>query len=232
MRFSERSRSILLVVLTVLCAGLITWSGIVYGQKFYRMLPLYVSLVIGFLQSRASRYAPLLGSLNCLVYTAVYFGLGLYASAANAFFISFPLQMLTFLRWKKRAYKHSTQFRKLSVKQWILGGLAFAAVFTASNLILSALDSGYAFLDSAAALLDVLVNILRLLAFREYSWIMFISGGTAIALNSSMLPQRPSQITFVIYAIHSFICIVIQFFSVRRLYAEQRKELFYENDPT
>lgn len=221
-----------LVALTAVCAGLIGWSGAVYGQPFYRMLPLFVSLGIGLLQSRASRYALLVGSANCLVYTLVYWGLGLYANAAYAFFFSLPLQLATFLRWKKRAYKNSTRFRSLRLKQWLLGGAGFAALFIAANVVLSLVDSGYAFWDSATSLLGILVSVLQLLSFREYSWIMFLSAGSNIALNCSMLPRNPGQITFVIYAIHAFICVTVQFFSVRRLFAEQQKENAYENHPS
>lgn len=213
-----------LFLLTLVCAGLIAWTGIVYAQPFYRMLPLFVSLGIGMLQSRANRYALLLGGLNCLVYTLVYWGLGLYANAAYAFFFSLPMQLATFLRWKKHAYKNSTRFRTLAPKQWLLGAAAFALAFAAVNVALSFLNSGYAFWDSTSSILSVLASVLQLLSFREYSWVMCLSAGSTIALNCSMLPQTPGQITFVIYSIHSFICIIVQLFSVRRLFAEQRKE--------
>ena len=87
-----------LAVLTVICAALITWTGIQFQQPFLRMLPLYISLCVGMLQSRASRYASLVGGLNSLVYTFVYISLGLYASALYAIAVSFPLQIATFLK--------------------------------------------------------------------------------------------------------------------------------------
>ncbi|MBR4864490.1 MAG: nicotinamide mononucleotide transporter [Oscillospiraceae bacterium] len=212
-----------LAVLTVICAALITWTGIQFQQPFLRMLPLYISLCVGMLQSRANRYASLVGGLNSLVYTFVYISLGLYANALYAIAVSFPLQIATFLLWKKRAYKDSVHFRSLKPLHWlfVLGG--FGISFVLMNLILNALGGSYQLWDSTASLLGVLVTLLQMLAFREYSWLMFISGGSNIALNCSMLAQHPGQITFVIYALHSFICIIVQFFRVRALHKEQKE---------
>lgn len=212
-----------LLLLTLFCAVAITWTGILFQQPFLRMLPLYISLYVGILQSRASRYAPLVGSINSLVYTVVYIRLGLYANALYAVFVSFPLQLVTFLLWKKRAYKNSVRFRTLKPVHWLFVVGGFGVSFVLMNLILRALGGSYQLWDSTASLLGVLVTLLQMLAFREYSWIMFISGGSNIALNCSMLPQHPGQITFVIYALHSFICIIVQFFRVRQLHREQQE---------
>ena len=58
-------------LLTAVCAGLILWTGVVYNQPAIRMIPLFISLIVGVLMSGASRYAPLVGSMNCLLYTYV-----------------------------------------------------------------------------------------------------------------------------------------------------------------
>ena len=76
---------------------LITIAGVYYKQDFLRILPLYISLIIASLQSRVNRYASLLGSINSLLYGAVYIFYGIYASAISAFLFSFPIQMLTFI---------------------------------------------------------------------------------------------------------------------------------------
>lgn len=212
-------------LLTAVCAGLILWTGVVYNQPAIRMIPLFISLIVGVLMSGASRYAPLVGSMNCLLYTYVYLSLRLYANAANAFLVGFPIQLITFLRWKKRAYKNSTQFRKMGTVQWLITLGIFAAAFIGSNLILSAIGGGYQLWDTTASLLDVLSNTLRMFSFREYSWIMPFSGCGSIALNVSMLREHPGQITFVIYAVHSFFCIITQFFRVRKLCKEQEELL-------
>ena len=222
--------SILLIVIT---AALITWTGIVYQQEVFRIIPLYVSLVVGMLQARASRYACLIGSLNSILYAAVYFSFALYASAAYALLISFPLQAITFLRWRKRSYKHSTEFRRLSGKQWALVGGLFALSFALLYGITSLAGSGYRLLDNSVTLFGILISILTMLSFREYSWLMLISGSLTIALDARMTVDHPAQITYLIFALYSMTCIVRQFFAVRGLYKEQlqqRKEQSNENN--
>ena len=80
---------------------LIVVAGIVFKQPFIRMLPLLISLFIVLFQAEANRYSFIAGGANALFYTYVYFQVGLYASAASALFLSFPIQMLTFSSWKK-----------------------------------------------------------------------------------------------------------------------------------
>ena len=57
------------LILLAVTAILITVTGILFRQNFLHILPLYVSLVVGILQSRANRYACLLGGLNSILYT-------------------------------------------------------------------------------------------------------------------------------------------------------------------
>ena len=56
------------IILMAVTAVLITVTGIIFKQSFFRILPLYVSLVIGYLQTRMSRYAPLMGGINSILY--------------------------------------------------------------------------------------------------------------------------------------------------------------------
>ena len=90
---------------------LITISGIYYKQNFLRILPLYNSLIIALLQSRVNRYSNLLGSINSILYAAVYFYYGLLASAFQALLFSFPMQLITFIRWNKNKWEKSTVLR-------------------------------------------------------------------------------------------------------------------------
>lgn len=213
--------SIWLYILTAISMGLILWGGIAYQQEFYRILPLFVSLMIGVLQSKANRYAPLLGGLNCILYTVVYFVLGLYATAANTLLISCPLQLATFLRWQKRPYKQSTQFRSLSAAQWCIVAVIFAGYYLVQHFLLSAANSSFRILDNLSAVFSFFTAILPLLSFREYSWFMLGFSITNIALQVSMLATIPSQITYVVYACHCFICMILQVISVSKIYKEQ-----------
>lgn len=219
----ERKLPIGTWILTIVCAVGIAVTGIIFRQSFFRMLPLFVSLVIGVLQSRASRYAPLIGSFNSLLYGVIYIGFGLFANAANAFFISFPVQLITFLRWKKRAYKHSTRFQALNPWQWCLLVGSLTVSFLVVNFILEAAGSSYRILDNSSTLVGLAVSVLTVFAFREYTWLMLGNGLLTIGLYVAMAWDDPAQVTYLIYALHSYICVTIQFFCVRKLYREQKE---------
>ena len=197
-------------------------TGVIFHQSLFRLIPLYVSLVVGLLQSRANRFSYLLGSLNCIIYTVVYISLGLYASAASALLFSCPIQMITFWQWSKRAYKQSTEFRTLKPIQWLLGSIGFAVCFLLVQLVLKTANSNYPALDNLGTIVGLTVSLLSLLSFREYSWLMLVTGVINLILYTVMTADNPAQITYLIYAVHSMICIIGQFFSVRRLYAEQK----------
>ncbi|MGN1095147.1 MAG: hypothetical protein ACI4QR_02030, partial [Eubacteriales bacterium] len=51
----------------------ITLCYIIYPSVFLRVLPLYISLVVMFMQSFANRYALLLGALNSVLYAVAYY---------------------------------------------------------------------------------------------------------------------------------------------------------------
>lgn len=201
---------------------MITVTGVIFHQSLFRLIPLYVSLVVGLLQSRANRFSYLLGSLNCIIYTVVYISLGLYASAASALLFSCPIQMITFWQWSKRSYKQSTEFRTLKPIQWLLGSIGFAVCFLLVQFVLKTANSNYPTLDNLGTIVGLTVSLLSLLSFREYSWLMLVTGVINLILYAVMTADNPAQITYLIYAVHSMICIIGQFSSVRRLYAEQK----------
>ena len=211
------------LILILITAILITWMGILKAQPIFRILPLYVSLIIGMLQAKANRYASLLGGFNSILYAVVYFSFSLYASAGYAILVSFPFQIATFLRWNKRAYKHSTEFRRMTAKQIVFFSLAFLVSFALLYWATTLAGSNYRLLDNASTLFGIAVSILTLLSFREYTYLMLVSGVLNILLNLVMIKEHPEQITYFIFSVYSLICILRQFFSVRKLYNEQKK---------
>ena len=202
-------------------AILITVTGILFQQSFLRILPLYVSLVVGVLQSRANRYAALLGGINSILYTLVYLYLGLYASAGYAILFSFPLQIMTFALWSRRKRGESTKFRKMSWRCRALVLLGYLACFVILRMVLRAAGSSHQLLDNLTSLTGILISVLTMFAFVEYTWLMLPSGMLNIVLNFATMQTNPEQITYVIFSFYSIICVTIQFFRVRKLYAEQ-----------
>ena len=112
----KNSKKIIIVI-----TGLaILIAGVLCKQEFFLMIPLFISLFVMGFQSEANRLGALAGAINSLVYTAAYIYMGVYASAVSAVLFSFPIQLMTFFRWKKNAYKKTVVFRKMSNKMRIL----------------------------------------------------------------------------------------------------------------
>lgn len=215
-----------MVIFILMCftAVLITVAGIHFQQSFLRILPLYISLVIGLLQSRVNRYASLIGSINSLLYGAVYIYYSLYGSALSAFLFSFPIQLLTFIRWNKNKWGHSTVLKKLTVKQRVLISAGSVAALTAMWIILPLIGSQYVFLDSVTNLLGILIYFMTMFAYVEYTFLMVINGVIGIVLYVTMLQDTPEMTTYLIFSVYSFICIVFAFFEAKKLYGSQQRE--------
>jgi nicotinamide mononucleotide transporter PnuC len=209
-------------LLLMLFTGIgITVTGIVFDQAAIRMLPLYVSLVIGLMHTRAIRYAHLLGSINVILYGFVNLYYGLVASAMSCFFFSCPMQMITFLRWDKNKYGSSTKFRKLSWRWRAIIAVGFVIVWIGVSFALEALGSAYRFLDNTATLHGILVTALVMLSFIEHAPLRVLDGILNIVLMLFVVFDHPEQIPYVIYNCYSLICVTIGAFSTLRLYKEQ-----------
>ncbi len=205
---------------------LILVTSIIFKQKFVVIFPVFISLFIMAFQADANRYAYLAGGLNAVIYTGIYVYLGLYASAASALLFSFPMQLITFINWKKKSYENSTMFKKMSAKVRIVVSVLFILCFAVLYIGLKAMGSDYAILDNVSTLVGIMVTVLTMLAFIEYSYLWILSGILQIVLNVQvMMNNQPEHITYVIFSVYCFYCIVLAFINVRKLYAKQQKEM-------
>jgi nicotinamide mononucleotide transporter len=180
-------KDIFIFVLMGITAVGITVSGIYTKQAVLNILPLYVSLVIGMLQSRVNRFASLLGSANSILYGVVYIWYKLYGSGVSALLFSCPIQLLTFIRWNKNKSGESTVLRKLTWRQRIIMVVGYVLLLVALWIILPLLGSEYVFLDSATTLLGILIYFLTMFAYIEYPVLMIVNGIINIALYVTML---------------------------------------------
>lgn len=217
-------KDIFIFVLMALTGILISVTGVYYNQSFLRILPLYVSLVIGLLQSRVNRYASLMGSINSILYGVVYFYYGLYGSAFSAILFSCPVQLLTFIRWNKNKWEQSTVLKKLTVKQRIFLSALFIVSLIAMWILLPYLGAKYVFLDSVSTLIGIVIYFLTMFAFVEYTFLMLINGVITIALNTEVAIATPETVPFLIFSVYSFICIIFAFFQARKLYRKQNQK--------
>ena len=209
------------VALMLVTAVLITVTGIYYGQSFIRMLPLYLSLVAMYMQSEVNRFAPLLAGICSFLYAIVYIYYGLYALAIYAVVLCGPLQIVTFFRWKKRAYGQSVMLRRMSWKARILNLATFCAAWFVLYIIMRALGSSYTVFDNLSSLLGGWTTFLTIFAFVEYIWVTILSVLCNIVLYSSMLADAPEQITYLIYTVYTLICSCLAVKKAKKLWKEQ-----------
>lgn len=215
----QNFRAFILMGITVL---LITVAGIVFHQSPLRILPLYVSLVIGILQSRVNRLSFLIGGINSILYALVYAYYNLYASALYALLISFPLQIVTFLRWKKHAWGHSVQLKRMSEKQRLVSALLAIVLWLGMCGLMTLLGSSYMLLDNTITLLGIVIIVLTLPAYIEYTMLTIPNGIVSIALYLTMLVEKPQQLTYLIFSLYNLICSLSAFFHARSLYRAQQ----------
>lgn len=211
-------------VLIGLTAVAITVAAVVTGCPVYRVVPLYVSLFVMYLQTKASRFSFLLGGCNAAYYAVVYVFLGLYGMALYSILVASPIQIVTYIRWKKRAYKHSALLKSLSWKQRLGAVVGFGAVWGLLYLILSGFGSGYLILDNTVSVIGAMANVASLLYLIEFPYVQCLSLGLNIVLYVQMVQNDPRQWTFLIYTTYALICAAISAVYMQKLYNWQKKE--------
>lgn len=211
-------------VLLLCTAILIALTGAVFKTPAFRIVPLFISLFIMLYQSEANRYAYLASSINSIIYSIVYYSMGIYASAASSLFFSFPTSIVIFLSWSKRAHKKTVKFRKMGTKSRIITLSLCLISWLVLFLILRLTGSSYAILDNTSTILGILVTLLTSLAYIEYSYVGIVHILVALALKVQLTANDISNIPFLIYTLYNAICYVQIFINVRRLYAEQNIE--------
>ena len=210
--------------LLILTAIGMTATYIVFPSPFYLVLPLYISLFVNLLISKANRYCFLIGGLNSILYAITYISLGIYMSAFYAFFFSFTLQICTFFTWKKRSYKNSTTFRKMSPRLIALVSLSFVLVYFSAYFVMTLLGSSFVLLDTFTSLLGILVTVMHLFSFREAPFVQTFSTLIGFALQIALVMEDPSRWPVLISHIHSAICVWRSIPAVWRLYKEQQAQ--------
>lgn len=204
-------------------AVLITICSLIFRENVFVVIPLYVSLFVWFLQSKANKYAFLLGGLNSIFYAAVDLFNGLYALAVSDILVSCTLQVITFINWNRHSYgKNSTIFKRLSVKQIIFivssGIIAWCCLY----LILSFFKSGYMLFDNTLTLVGLVSTILCALSYIEYTYLQRLTLAINLIMYATMFVEKPIMITYFIFNIYAFICSARSFIKMKKLYREQQ----------
>lgn len=219
---TKKADTIFTVVLVGAAFVLITIAAALCKADLFLIVPLYVSLVIMLLQSKANRYAFLLGGLNALLYTLVNVYVGLYAMALYALLVSCPLQFITFINWSKKPYGSSTEFKKLSLKKIGILVLASLAVWLLLLAIFSWFGSSYLILDNTITLIGIVTTILCSFSYIDYAYLQAVGNVASVLLYAQMLDTKPIQITYLIYNVYALVCSLRALLKMNKLYAEQK----------
>ena len=199
-------------------------AGILCKQEWFLMLPLFVSLFAMGFQSEANRVGALIGGINSVIYAVAYLYMGIYGSAAQAILFSFPIQMLTFFRWKKNAYKSTAVFKKMTTKMRIVSSAALLLIWAAVATVCYYFNYEYALLDSFTFILGVVVPILTWLAYIEYTYLWIVSAVVGVFLNVQMVMNDYKETTYLIYGVYALYCVIGAFMTVYKFYKEQQAE--------
>ena len=223
-RFISENRYLMPVLIFLTATG-ITVSAFLYDQAFFRILPLYISLFVMAFQSRGLRIAPLLGSINSLLYAAIFFHYSLYASMINSAFVAFPFQLIAFFRWTKRKDGATTHFRVMSLRGRLLFVGMLAAAYVPYLFLNRALGTQHLFLDTAASLLSLSATFLMVLAFWEYTLVASTSFITQATMYILMLATLPEQLPYAIYMSYAALCNLRGSVNVRLILKRQSQAL-------
>lgn len=215
--------NLFLCILELITLIAIVVCAILFDQPFLNLLPLLISLIVMFLTAQVNRYCFLLGGVNSLIYAISDFTRLLYASAFQALLISFPIQVITFIRWNRRSRGSVTGLKSLNKKQLIilLGAMLTSWLGLLALLSLSGLDSPYKLLDITVTVIGTGGTVLSLLCFREYTVFNLISLPIGLLTQISVFLNDPSQLSYVIYYVFSFVCFILARIRVKK---QQRDE--------
>ena len=209
-------------IIIVITGIIILITGIVTHQQPLLMVPLFISLFVMGFQSEANRIGVLIGSVNSLVYTGAYIYMGVYASAASALLFSFPIQLMTFFRWKKKAYKKTVVFKKMSTKARILFAAGVVALWSVTAYIFTLKDYQYAIWDSYLFIMGFIVPILTMLAYIEYTYLWIVNCIIGLFLNVQMFLVDYTTANYFIYGVYALCSVIGAYISVQRFYKEQQ----------
>lgn len=88
---------------------------------------------------------------------------------------------------------------------------------------LSETDSSFRELDTAVTVLGTVSTVLTMLSYYEYTATMLLGGVGSILLYAVMLKETPEQVTYLGYAIYSFVCTCMAFVKVPSRMPNSRK---------
>ena len=224
MNLRDKKKAILFEYLPMAVTGIgILVCAIVFEQMFIKVLPLFFSLLIMLLNSRANRIGFLLGAINSCIYIIGYLMEGVYGTVASTVF-GIVIMLITYFRWKINAYGKATVFRRFRTRGRVLLALVLCAVWAATTFVLSRMGGTATVMDGLTMVLGFAVNILNIVAYVEAPFLNTVSGLCQFALwvQIVFINGNYAAMTYLVYSIYCTYMIARTFYRWLALYKEQQ----------
>lgn len=211
---------------TLLVGVMIIVFAILNGQSFIKTLPTLITLVVLIMSVRANRYAFLVGAANSVLYAIAYVSEGVYFSAASAFLVSMPIQIVSFFIWN--CHKSGKTSSKLVKMEWWQLLLVTAAIFPAWAACYFGLgtffEGNMALLDSYIFILGILISVLVAFRFIEGQFFNVISCVAGLVMWIMICINEPNNVNFLIISCYNLFRTVQAAINWTVLYRKRRIE--------
>ena len=224
MKLGDKKKAILFEYLPMAMTGIgILICAIVFKQMFIKVLPLFFSLLIMLLNSRANRIGFILGAINSCIYIIGYLMEGVYGSVASTAF-GIVIMLITYFRWKSKAYGKATVFRRFSARGRVLLALALCVAWALVSFVLRIMGGTATVIDGLTMVLGFAINILSIVAYVEAPFLNIISGLSQFALwvQIVFVNGNYAAMTYLVYSIYCAYMIARTFYRWLSLYKEQQ----------
>lgn len=205
-----------LKVLAGVVAVVIVTIAVVLKMQPLLVLPLLVSVVVGFLQSKVNRYCFLIGAVNSVFYAVAYYMMTLYATAAYALLVSFPLQIVTFLMWNKKTVNNRTQTRKMTARVRAILAVSMVLMWGMLYLIFHSFGSEYLVFDNTITVIGIVSTVVASLRFAEFAAIQVASSSINSVSYAIMAIGDPTKVVWLVFSIYSATCSAVAFFKMNK----------------
>lgn len=210
-----------------LTAFLILYFAITREQSFLKTLPTLITLIVQLLLVAANRYAFLLGGLNCALYGLAYWTEGLYFSTFYTLLASLPLQLFSFLNWKKhRDRRHSAELKFLSAKQRLLTVLITLTGWAICYFFMAPLfkTANVPSLDTLSFVVGIIVSVLAAFRFIDSQYLNLVNCGAQVVIWVVLALSNPGNLNYVIISFYNLFRVAEAAILWTRQYLQAKKE--------
>ncbi len=195
---------------------MIAVGAVYFKLNVFKFLPLLISIAVMFLQSKVNRFAFLVGALNSVLYAIAGVYMTLYSTAAYAFFVSFPLQIITFINWNRNTHDGATETKRLNAKGRISMFAIMAGVWLILFAVFSGLGSPYLVIENTSSVIGIVTTVLCMLRYSEYAILQIVGGVIGLYLYIVMSIDDPSNLVWVVFQVYSKICTLVAFIRMNK----------------